>query len=198
MTSLFVHHTASFLPLHNQLTLELLKPGGLCQPLFCPAWALRGPLAPIRVGATGRGWGWGLRMEPLSHPHSLQDLKAEYFSGTPGRPAHPCPPQLWPEARSSILQHKPEEAAPSPICPLSTWSAKTERGLRHPQPQVKMLCLAWTCRGLPRVLNKDSETRRTCPPAAQLIFQPCGHSAPPPWPVPWGGVRRGLMGSWQL
>ena len=117
LTSLFAYHTASFLPLPNQLTLELLKPGGLCQPLLCPAWALRGPLAPIRVGATGRRWGWGLRMEPPSHPHSLQDLKAEYSSGTPGRPAHPCPPQLWPKARSSILQHKPEEAAPSPICP---------------------------------------------------------------------------------
>lgn len=36
-------------PLHNQLTLELLKPGGLCQHLFCPVRALRGLLAPIRV-----------------------------------------------------------------------------------------------------------------------------------------------------
>lgn len=71
-------------------------------------------------------------MEPPPHPHSLQDLNAEYFSGTPGRPAHPCPPQLCPEAQSPILRHMPQEAAPSLICPRSTWTAKTERGYATP------------------------------------------------------------------
>lgn len=145
LTSLFSHHTANFLPLHNQLTLELLKPGGLCQPLFCLAQALTGPLAPIKGsagGTTGRGWGWGLRMEPPPHPHSLQDLNAEYFSGTPGRPAHPCPPQLWPEARSPIL---PTQASGS--CPLTHLPTKhvdcKDRKRGSPQPPgVRMLCLA--------------------------------------------------------
>lgn len=60
-------------------------------------------------------------MEPLPHPHSLQDLKAEYFSGSPGWPAHPSPPQPWLEAQSSILRHKPCSRAAT-----QRWAAHTE------------------------------------------------------------------------
>ena len=59
-------------------------------------------------------------MEPLPHPHSLQDLKAEYFSGSPGWPAHPSPPQPWLEAQSSILRHKPCSRAAT-----QRWAAHT-------------------------------------------------------------------------
>ena len=80
MTSLFSHHTVSFLPFHNQLTLELLKPGGLCQPLFCTAQAPRGPLAPIRgVSWWGHWPGVGVGSQVQSMPYNVNTVNKISF-----------------------------------------------------------------------------------------------------------------------